>query len=93
MKKVSFSRIRAMIVARNHEFFRDKAAFGWNFAFPFLIILGFGLMFNDRELKQFNVGIFPAASAENISASTIPESFAGDNSIKLIPVEIGRAHV
>ncbi len=76
-----------MIVARNHEFFRDRAAFGWNFAFPFLIILGFGLMFNERELKQFNVGVFPADSIQSIGESTIPEPFISDTSIKFIPVE------
>ena len=49
-----------MFVARNYEFFRDKAAFGWNFAFPFLIIIGFGIMFGKQDFKQFKIGIFPA---------------------------------
>ena len=33
-----WKRMWAMFKARNYEFFRDKAAFGWNFLFPFLII-------------------------------------------------------
>ena len=44
-----------MFVARNYEFFRDKAAFGWNFAFPFLSIIGFSIMFGHQDQKQFKI--------------------------------------
>ncbi len=73
---MQLQRIWAMFLARNYEFFRDKAAFGWNFAFPFLIIIGFGIIFGDRPFQQFTVGIFPEASNENhIKDNTLPLSF------------------
>ena len=38
-------RIWIMFKARNWEFFRDRASFGWNFLFPFLLVAGFGILF------------------------------------------------
>ncbi len=83
---MSFQRIWAMFVARNHEFFRDKAAFGWNFAFPFLIIIGFGIMFGKHDLKQFKIGVFPVAGkAVVFSGTTIPESLETNTRLQFIP--------
>ena len=64
-----------MFVARNYEFFRDKAAFGWNFAFPFLIIIGFSIMFGHQDQKQFKIGVFPVDSPSSaFSQGTVPAS-------------------
>ena len=72
---MSFQRIWAMFVARNYEFFRDKAAFGWNFAFPFLIIIGFSIMFGHQDQKQFKIGVFPVDSPSSaFSQGTVPAS-------------------
>ncbi len=64
-----------MFTARNHEFFRDRAAFGWNFAFPFLIIVGFGLIFGAKEHNQFKIGLFPGESRQAGMANTVPAAF------------------
>ena len=40
---MSMKRLWTIFKARNYEFFRDRAAFGWNFLFPFLIVAGFVL--------------------------------------------------
>jgi ABC-2 type transport system permease protein len=56
---MNFRRMWSMIVARNREFFRDKAAFGWNFLFPFLLIAGFAIMFGGQERDSYKVGLFP----------------------------------
>ncbi len=50
-------RIWTLIKARNREYFRDKSALGWNFAFPFLIILGFGLIFTEERQTLYKVGV------------------------------------
>lgn len=50
-------RILAVFHARNKEFIRDRSAFGWNFAFPFLIIVGFSVIFSGRASNQFKVGL------------------------------------
>jgi len=53
-----------MFKARNHEFFRDKAAFGWNFVFPFLIVVGFGIVFGGDTHNTLKVGIVAGPSAD-----------------------------
>jgi ABC-type polysaccharide/polyol phosphate export permease len=84
---MNLQRMWALLVARNAEFFRDRAAFGWNFAFPFLIIVGFGILFNGREFKQFQVGIFPSSTVQTDSSNNLlPETFRHDRHIVLIPV-------
>lgn len=76
-----------MFIARNHEFFRDTAAFGWNFAFPFLLILGLGMVFNGREYQQFKVGVFPVASESvPLAHTTIPVRFQQEDHIAFIPM-------
>jgi len=82
---MSWKRIWAMLKARNHEFFRDKAAFGWNFLFPFLIIAGFGLIFGDRDLSGFKVGAFPAATPTvSLADSTLPQNFVQSPHLRFI---------
>ncbi len=77
-----------MFTARNYEFFRDKAAFGWNFAFPFLIIVGFGIIFGGKEHQQYKVGVFPEPGLSvNFDNSTIPDLFASDSHFQFIPFQ------
>jgi ABC-2 type transport system permease protein len=82
---MSFQRIWAMFVARNYEFFRDKAAFGWNFAFPFLVIIGFGIMFGKENMKQFKIGVFPADNpAIAFTEGTVPASLQTNKQLRFI---------
>jgi ABC-type multidrug transport system permease subunit len=75
----------AMFKARNYEFFRDKAAFGWNFLFPFLIIAGFGIIFGGRDYSGFKVGVFPAESATVVPADTnLPRKFAETRHLEFV---------
>ena len=67
---MSWKRIWAIFKARNHEFFRDKAAFGWNFLFPFLIIAGFGILFSDADLTEYKVGL--VAPESTIQGDALP---------------------
>jgi ABC-type multidrug transport system permease subunit len=84
---MNVKRMWAIFLARNAEFFRDRAAFGWNFAFPFLIIVGFGLIFGGREFKQFKVGIFPVASTTiDLHETTLPTAFQHDRHIVFVPM-------
>jgi ABC-2 type transport system permease protein len=80
-------RIWIMFLARNKEFFRDRAAFGWNFAFPFLIIIGFGIIFSDQHLQTFQVGVFPQTDAmAETATSTGSGTFLGNPAIRLVPI-------
>ena len=73
---MSFKRLWAMFVARNREFFRDRSALGWNFMFPFFIVVGFGIIFGGRDYSGFKVGVFPC-STEHITLDEmkIPAGF------------------
>jgi ABC-2 type transport system permease protein len=52
-----FKRIWTIFASRNKEFYRDKAAFGWNILFPLFIIIGFSFMFGTEPQAQYKVGI------------------------------------
>jgi ABC-2 type transport system permease protein len=83
---MSFKRMWAMFVARNYEFFRDKAAFGWNFAFPFLIIIGFGITFGGKDYKQFKIGVFPADNQALIfTDSLVPLTLQNNKQLQFVP--------
>lgn len=84
---MNLKRVWAIFKARNWEFFRDKAAFGWNFAFPFLIIVGFGMIFGGQNYQKFKVGVFPVGEQENMFVnSTVPESFRTEDRITFLPL-------
>lgn len=69
-------RLWIMFKARNWEFFRDRASFGWNFLFPFLLVAGFGILFGGRERAEYKIGVFPApAGAVALQTLTLPEAF------------------
>lgn len=58
---MNLRRMWAMFKARNREFFRDRASFGWNFLFPFLLVGGFAIIFGGDEHSQMKIGLFPCA--------------------------------
>jgi ABC-type multidrug transport system permease subunit len=48
----------ALFIARNKEFYRDRAAFGWNLFFPVIVIFGFAFSFSGGNQNLFKVGVF-----------------------------------
>ena len=68
---MNFKRFWTMFRARNREFFRDRAAFGWNFLFPFLIVAGLGVIFGGKSHTEYKIGLFPHA-AGGVAVSQIP---------------------
>jgi len=82
---MSWKRIWTMFKARNYEFFRDRAAFGWNFLFPFLIIAGFAIAFGGRDLSGFKVGVFPATSENPVlTGRNLPRKFIRTQHLEFI---------
>ena len=51
-----FKRFYNVFITRNLEFFRDRSAFGWNFVFPFLVIIGFAYGFQDDDQDLLKLG-------------------------------------
>lgn len=76
----------AMFRARNHEFFRDRAAFGWNFLFPFLLVAGFSLIFGGRGQQDFKVGLFPIPAGEvaDLGQYPLPQRFAASPRLRFV---------
>ncbi len=82
---MKFKRFWAIFMARNREFFRDRAAFGWNFLFPFLIVAGFGIMFGGRQYTVYKVGIFPYESEiVSVKNLNLPAKFLNSQHLKFI---------
>lgn len=74
-----------MFKARNHEFFRDKAAFGWNFMFPFLIVGGFAIIFGSGRYNDYKIGIFPIENHEiSVEHLQIPQKFKTHRSFEFV---------
>ena len=66
--RLSLRRIYALFVARNLEYFRDRAAFFWGIGFPVLIILGFAFAFADGNARVHKVGV---ADLEQINSEQL----------------------
>lgn len=47
----------ALFLARNREFFRDRASLSWSLLFPILIIIGCALAFSGKEEQVLIVGV------------------------------------
>jgi len=52
-----WQRILAILIARNREFYRDRAGLGWNIAMPILMVLGFAFIFSGEPDALFKVGV------------------------------------
>lgn len=82
---MNFTRILAILKARNLEFFRDKGSFGWNLIFPFLIVVGFGLIFGGGSRPEYKVGVFPHTAENVVNAElNLPEDFKNEASIEFL---------
>ena len=77
-------RIYALFVARNTEFFRDRAALSWSILLPVLLIFGFAYAFTNDNPEKFKVGY---ASSESIEHSTDP--FLQTRFVQFIPLDAG----
>ncbi len=68
MVKLSiFKRFWSIFMARNKEYFRDRAALGWNFIFPFFIILGFAAMFQRGVHDEYKCGVIPPENPKAVN--------------------------
>lgn len=67
---ITWRRILAVLVARNREFYRDRAGLGWNIIMPFLFVFGFAFIFSGEPEALFKVGVLGAQ--EGAIASQTP---------------------
>jgi ABC-type multidrug transport system permease subunit len=81
---MNLKRMWAVFVSRNYEFLRDRAAFGWNFLFPFLIVAGFAVVFGNDNRAQFKVGVFPVAPDTTVESLDLPPGFKQTKYLDLV---------
>ena len=56
------NRFWSIFIARNKEYYRDRASFGWNLVFPFLILLGFGIIFQRGGQRPYKIALLSPES-------------------------------
>lgn len=57
---ISFKHFKAVFMARNREFLRDRSSWAWNIIFPVLLIAGLALMFGNDNRAVLKIGAYPA---------------------------------
>ena len=82
-----FKRFWAIFTARNKEFIRDRSGFGWNLLFPFLIIVGIGLIFSGKTLVQYKIGVFPASPSAASATGSLAKNLSRKPYVRLIEVD------
>lgn len=60
-----WTRIRAILVARNREFYRDRAGLGWNLLMPMLMVLAFAFIFQDEQSDLLKIGVLTPGGTLN----------------------------
>ncbi len=73
-------RILAILVARNREFYRDKAGLGWNIFMPMLMVLAFAFIFGSRPEDLFKVGVIAGPGEAQAAA------FLATRHVTFVPV-------
>lgn len=66
-----WKRIWILFRARNKEYYRDKSALGWNFLFPFLVIIGFSFLFGGRQEALYKIGVLRTSAP----GAAIPDQY------------------
>lgn len=81
-------RFRAVLVARNREFLRDRSSLAWNLVFPVLIVLGFALAFSERGMDIYKVGVLGERPSEPFFSTLYMDFIPQDDAAKaLVKVE------
>lgn len=67
-----WTRIRAILVARNREFYRDRAGLGWNLLMPMLMVLAFAFIFQDEQSDLLKIGVLtPSATLSSVESPVL----------------------
>jgi len=80
-------RIWIIFVSRNREFYRDKSGFGWNIVFPFFIIIGFSIIFNQDDRTEYKIGVIGNGNNIKKEISRQYGNFRHTKFMEFIPVD------
>lgn len=81
-------RIAAVLVARNREFFRDRATVAWTILLPVAIVFGFAFAFSGGAPERYTVGVLgdPAAARAALGLEHVEYVHAGSRESALAKV-------
>jgi ABC-type multidrug transport system permease subunit len=82
-------RILAVLVARNREFYRDRAGLGWNIFMPILMVLAFAFIFRGEPRDLFKVGVLAPPNTDPATLSP----FLATEHITFIPIADAQAGI
>jgi len=75
-------RFLAVLQARNIEFLRDRSALAWTFIMPFLLIIGFAVIFSDDDKTLYKV-----AYLGDVESKAEGIAFYSTNHVQMIAYE------
>ncbi|MCF7983739.1 MAG: ABC transporter permease [Thiohalocapsa sp.] len=81
-------RIRAILLARNREFYRDSAGLIWNLLMPVMMIMAFAFIFGSGPKELFKIGVVSPPAAEAPASA-----FLSTPHLELIEVDDPRAAI
>ena len=70
-----FRVIYVLMVARNKEFYRDRAVMIWSLLFPFFIVAAIGFAFSGGDQTVFKVGVYTPHGAAGFSNPILKENY------------------
>lgn len=76
-------RIVTILIARNREFYRDRAGLSWNILMPIMMVLAFAFIFSSEPRDLFKVGLVGGDSG----AANAALPFLQTRHIQFIPVD------
>ena len=71
----SWHAVRALFVARNKEFYRDKGTLGWSLLMPFVVIAAIGFAFSGNDQSLFKVGVYMPSADARLELPLLKESY------------------
>ena len=63
------------MVARNKEFYRDRAVMIWSLLFPFFIVAAIGFAFSGGDQSVFSVGVYASDGKADIDIPVLQENY------------------
>lgn len=76
-------RITAVLVARNREFYRDRAGLGWNILMPIIMVVAFAFIFQGDQKDVLKIGVI----APGGDLASVSSPFLKLKHLSFVPVE------
>lgn len=79
----------ALLLARNKEFYRDKASISWAVILPVIIIMAVSVAFSGRDQQLFKIGVLvpDALLSETLLPETLLPETLQKNYIHAVPIQ------